>query len=161
MVKRYFIGAVLAASLLSGCAVLPGQGGDYSQYCSVRGTAQAGEIYRVQGSRDFWLTPAGNYLSDSEYHSAATRTLDEAAGLLSRTSTQSAGAVRARVFLVRSESSSSGACLPVTERDPQYRSMTAKLTAGRRLQVASDTSGVTGSQVYQDAGSQGFRYRVL
>lgn len=160
MTPRFALVVLTGASLLTGCAMLPGQG-DYSQFCHVSGTAKPGEIYRVREVRDFWLTPAGNYLSDREYRSAATRTLDEATGLLSRSSGQAGDAVRSRVFLVRSESSSSGACLPVTQTDPQYRSMTAKLTPGRRLQVAGDTAGVTGSQVYHNAGSEGFRYRVL
>ncbi len=55
-----------AAVMLSGCAGLTGQGGDYGKFCDVSGQAQRGDIYRVAGVRDFWLTPAGNYLSDQE-----------------------------------------------------------------------------------------------
>ncbi|KQN49928.1 hypothetical protein ASE93_23395 [Serratia sp. Leaf50] len=150
-----------AALMLSGCAGLPGQGGDYGKFCDVSGQAQRGDIYHVTGVRDFWLTPAGNYLSDREYGQAGTRALDEVTGLVTRSADKSDNAVRVRVFLVRSESAQSGACLPVTVTDPQYRSMSAKLVIGRRLQVAGDTTGVTGNQVYHHAGSQNFRYRVL
>lgn len=146
--------------LLTGCAGLPGQG-DYGKFCDISGKAQRGEIYRVAGVRDFWLTPAGNYLSDREFNDTGTRALDEVTGLVTRTQGQSDNAVRVRVFLVRSESTQSSACLPVTVTEPQYRSMSAKLITGRRLQVVSDSAGVTGSQVYHHAGSYSFRYRVL
>lgn len=159
--KYVMLAAVTSVMMLSGCAALPGNNGDYGKFCNVSGTARSGEIYRVAGVRDFWLTPAGNYLSDQEYGQTSTRVLDDVTGMVTRAPGQSDKAVRVRVFLVRSENSKSGACLPVTVTDPQYRSMSAKLVDGRRLQVAGDAAGVTGSQVYHHAGSATFRYRVL
>ena len=77
--------AAIVTAMLSGCAVLPGQSGDYGKFCDIGGKAQSGEIYRVSGVRDFWLTPAGNYLSDREFHDAGSSAFDEVSGLVTHT----------------------------------------------------------------------------
>jgi hypothetical protein len=64
---------MLCLSLLPGCAVLPGQSGDYGKFCDVSGTAHHDEIYLVAGVHDYWLTSAGNYLSVGEYSQTSTR----------------------------------------------------------------------------------------
>lgn len=156
---KIVLGAVaLSALLLSGCAMLPGQG-DYAKLCSGQGAAERGELYKVTAVKDFWLTSAGNYLSDTEYAQTSNRVIDSVSGMVSQKS--SSPDVRVRVFAVHSLSSQGAACLPTLTTDKNYSSMTRQLTVGRKLKVYGESSGLSGTQIYNHVSQEGFRYRVL
>ncbi|HFQ7030054.1 TPA: hypothetical protein ACHSMM_004495 [Yersinia enterocolitica] len=153
---------LLPVCLLAGCALLPGQGGDYDRFCNLSGTANAGEVYRVADWQDFWLTPRGTYLSVAEY----ARNDDSLAqlGLLVQGAdpkAERAKAVEVRVFKVESTTASKGSCLPVRYSDPDKDRKFSTLTKGRRLAVYAENAGQSGQQIYHQTGTAGFAYRLL
>lgn len=153
---------LLPISLLTGCALLPGQGGDYERFCNLSGAANPGEVYLVDDMQDFWLTPRGAYLSAAEY----ARNDDSMAqlGLLFQGAdlkAERAKAVQVRVFKVKSTTTNKGSCLPVRYADPDKDRKFRTLTKGRRLAVLAENAGLSGQQIYNQTGAAGFAYRLL
>lgn len=159
MIKPVII--LLPISLLTGCALLPGQGGDYARFCNLSGVANAGDVYLVDDMQDFWLTPRGAYLSAAEY--ARNDSLAQLGLLFKGADPRAvhAKAVQVRVFKVKSTTTNKGACLPVRYADPDKDSKFRKLTKGRRLAVLADNAGLSGQQIYNQTGAAGFAYRLL
>lgn len=159
--KRHLI-PLLSVLALSGCAALPGQPASaYSQFCGRSGTGYTGDIYRISGHQDFWLTPSGRYLSRQELDGSGA--LSDMAQQLQGVdpATERTGAVQVRIFKAQSENGSKTTCLPLRYDDPARARKFSTLTEGRRLEVLSEDNGQSGRQIYSNSSRAGFVYRLL
>lgn len=159
--KYLMLITAVSASMLSGCAVLPGNFGDSDKFCHFDLPSRAGDVLTVEGSRDFWLTSAGNYLSDRELAQTGTRMLDDVAGILNQPTQEPGHPQRVRMFRIGNADDSRGQCVPILHSASDYREANAQLRTGRRLLSGGSSVSSTGYQVYHRTGLAGFRYKVL
>lgn len=160
---KKLICTLLPLTLLTGCAMLPGQDSDYSRFCNVSGRAGTGEIYRITDWQEFRLTPSGKYLSEREFAAQDSSTMAQLQGILQGASaeTERANAVQVRVYKAESEQGNKGSCLPVRYTDSDRERKFSTLTKGRRLMVYAENEGQSGQQIYNKSGMAGFSYRLL